>query len=182
MPSASGSGTGSPTGVILNEGAFDPANATGYFTITSGQNSGPARYLTCTADGTIAGVNRNVDPANAITAVPAAALNPADYEGLAIGRDGSGNVRLYVANYGGLAGGSIDVFDKTFAKVVIAGGFVDPNAVSGYAPYNVKHYAYYDRVAKKVKRYLIVAYAPAKPDAARRARVTSTSSIPTATS
>lgn len=163
VPPAAGGTTGSPTGIILNHGAF-AHDTTGDFIITSGAVSGPSKYLTCTADGTIAGYNGDVDPANAITAVHAA-VTPADYEGLALSRDGQENVRLYAANFAGV-GGSIDVFDKSFAPVVPVTAFVDANAVVGYAPYNIEHYAFVDRATRKTKRFLIVAYAPQSPTGA----------------
>ncbi len=151
---AAGNGLGSPTGLVLNHAAFalTPGDD---FTITSGANTGPSKFLTCTADGTIAGYNAAVDAMNAIQMVTTFGAN---YQGLALSRDSQGHHRLYVANFGGT--GSIDVFDHTFTPVVVAGGFVDPNAVLGYAPYNIKHYAYTDHTTHKVVRRLLVAYAP----------------------
>ena len=54
------------------------------------------------------------------------------YTGLAIDQAGT---RLYAANG---AGGTIDVFDSSFAPVSIPGGFKDPNLPAGYVPFNVE--------------------------------------------
>lgn len=58
------------------------------------------------------------------------------YKGLAIGTSSQG-ATLYAANF---RAGTIDVFNSTFGKVSLAGGFTDPNGIpSGYAPFNVQN-------------------------------------------
>jgi uncharacterized protein (TIGR03118 family) len=54
---------------------------------------------------------------------------------LASGTSG-GNNFLYAANF---STGKIDVFDKNFAKVTLAGNFTDINLPSGFAPFNVQN-------------------------------------------
>jgi uncharacterized protein (TIGR03118 family) len=58
----------------------------------------------------------------------------ATYTGLAIGSNGTASF-LYAAN---LSAGTVDVFDSTFAPVVMgATAFVDPTLPAGFSPYNV---------------------------------------------
>src|SRR5262249_32018208 len=44
--------------------------------------------------------------------------------------------RLYAANF---HAGTVDVFDSSFAPVVTAGGFTDPNIPHGFAPFNIRN-------------------------------------------
>jgi uncharacterized protein (TIGR03118 family) len=55
------------------------------------------------------------------------------YKGLAIDNV---NHNLFAANFGE---NSIDVFNSTFAATSLTGNFTDPNAVAGYAPFNVQN-------------------------------------------
>jgi uncharacterized protein (TIGR03118 family) len=56
----------------------------------------------------------------------------ANYTGLALA-----NNTLYAANF--TTGGGINVFNSTFAPTTLAGHFVDPNAIAGYAPFNIQN-------------------------------------------
>src|SRR5262249_25309517 len=81
--SASPSGSiGSPTGIIFNGNPSD-------FIVSQGGNSGPALFIFATMDGTISGWSRAVNLTNAIKVVDNSGV--ADYEGLALANNGSGN-------------------------------------------------------------------------------------------
>jgi uncharacterized protein (TIGR03118 family) len=126
-PAASPAGTTStPTGQVFNASAD--------FVVTNGSVSGPARFIFTTEDGTISGWNPTVDPTHAILAVDKSGSG-AIYKGLAIGANASGNF-LYAANF---HAGTIDVFDKDFHQVQLAGSFTDPNIHRGFAPFNIQN-------------------------------------------
>jgi len=114
-------GASSPTGQVYN-----PTKA---FELAPGV---PAAFLFATAQGTVAGWNRNVDAANAITVVDRSSAG-ASYTGLALASF-NGSARLYAANF---SGATVDVFDSLFQPVTTTGGFTDPDLPAGYAPHNV---------------------------------------------
>jgi uncharacterized protein (TIGR03118 family) len=118
--------TATPTGQVFN--------GTSDFVVATASGSGPARFIFATEDGTISGWNPAADPTHAVLAVdnsPSGAI----YKGLAIGANGSGNF-LYAANF---HAGTIDVFDKNFNQVQLAGSFTDPNIHQGFAPFNIQN-------------------------------------------
>jgi uncharacterized protein (TIGR03118 family) len=126
-PAGSPAGTTSaPTGQVFNGGAD--------FVVTGASGSGPARFIFATEDGTISGWNPTADPMNAILAVDNSGAE-AIYKGLAIGANASGNF-LYAANF---HAGAIDVFDKDFHQVQLAGSFTDPDIHTGFAPFNIQN-------------------------------------------
>jgi uncharacterized protein (TIGR03118 family) len=90
-----------------------------------------------------------VDPTHAILAVDNSA-SEAIYKGLAIGANASGNF-LYAANF---HAGTIDVFDKDFHQVQLAGSFTDPDIHTGFAPFNIQN----------LERNLYVTYAKQDAD------------------
>jgi uncharacterized protein (TIGR03118 family) len=114
---------GSPTGLVFNP--------TSDFVIRSGGQSGPARFITASLDGVIAGWNPNVPAPGSSQAFVAASVPGAVYTGLDMGSNASGNF-LYAANFG-LS--RIDVFDKNFQLVTLAGDFQDPSLPPGLSPY-----------------------------------------------
>ena len=118
--------TATPTGQVFN-GTTD-------FTVTNGTTSAPSRFIFATEDGTISGWNPTVDPTHAILAVDNSA-SEAIYKGLAIGANANGNF-LYAANF---HAGTIDVFDKDFHQVQLAGSFTDPDIHRGFAPFNIQN-------------------------------------------
>jgi len=118
--------TSRPTGQVFN--------GTADFVVTNGTTSGPSRFIFATEDGTIAGWNPTVDFTHAILAVDNSA-SEAIYKGLAIGANASGNF-LYAANF---HAGTIDVFDKDFHQVQLAGSFSDPDIQRGFAPFNIQN-------------------------------------------
>jgi uncharacterized protein (TIGR03118 family) len=114
---------GAPTGQVFN-------GESGFGLTRSGVTS-RALFLFATENGTIAGWNSTGDASQATQVI---ATPEAVYKGLALGHTDSGP-RLYAANFGGA--GSVDMFDSTFARVNIAGAFVDSDLPAGYAPFNV---------------------------------------------
>src|SRR5215510_6703119 len=126
-PAGSPAGTTSkPTGQVFN-GTTD-------FAVSNGTTSAASRFIFATEDGTVSGWNPTVDPTHAILGVDNSGSG-AIYKGLAIGANASGNF-LYAANF---HAGTIDVFDKDFHQVQLAGSFTDPNIHSGFAPFNVQN-------------------------------------------
>ncbi len=119
-----GGGTSKPTGAATN--------ATDGFVISSGGNSGPAIELFATEDGTIAGFNGDVDPANAVIGVDRSASG-AIYKGLALGFNESGAF-LFATNF---HAGTVEVFDSNFQLVSFPGAFKDGQLPSGYAPFGI---------------------------------------------
>lgn len=126
-PAGSAPGTtATPTGQVFN--------GTADFVVTKEAVSGPSRFIFATEDGTISGWNQTVDPTHAILTVDNSGAE-AVYKGLAIGANASGNF-LYAANF---HAGTIDVFDKNFHQVLLAGSFTDPDIHTGFAPFNIQN-------------------------------------------
>lgn len=126
-PAGSPAGTtAKPTGQVFN--------STADFVVTNGTTSAASRFIFATEDGTISGWNPTVDPTHAILAVDNSASG-AIYKGLASGANASGNF-LYAANF---HAGTIDVFDKDFHQVQLAGSFTDPDIHRGFAPFNIQN-------------------------------------------
>lgn len=151
-PITSGSNPSTPTGLVLNHGAFAQSGSND-FLISSGSNSGPSIYLVATEDGTIAGYNPLVSGSSFITKVDNSALQ-AVYKGIALSTGSNGAHRLYAANF---HSGQIDVFNNQFQVTLTPGGFTDPSPVAGFAPFNIKQVAI--RKGNKVQRFLFVSYA-----------------------
>lgn len=117
------------------------------FNATSSFNN--ERFIFATEDGTISGFNGTT---SAILHVDNSPFG-ANYKGLAIGNNGSGDF-LYAANF---ASGKIDVFNSGYGQVFAGFGFTDPNLPSGFAPFNIQN----------LSGSLYVTYAkvdPANPD------------------
>ena len=109
-----------PTGAV--------SNTSSNFAVSSGGSPFPALFIFATEDGTILGWNPNVNPNEAVLAVPATG---AIYKGLAI----AGN-RLYATDF---HNGRVDVFDGSFQPVNTPGAFVDPRIPAGYAPFGIQN-------------------------------------------
>jgi uncharacterized protein (TIGR03118 family) len=135
IPSPGGPTGGNPTGVVFNAGSD--------FVLSNGA---AARFIFVGVDGVISGWN-NAAGSRALLIQNNVATS--SYTGLALASDGGANF-LYAANF---RAGTIDVFDKTFAKVA-GKPFADPNLPSGYSPFNVQ----------AVGDKLYVAYARVGPD------------------
>lgn len=117
IPSASGSGTGSPTGIVYN--------GSSEFQI----DSWTSLFLFSTLDGTISGWS-HFDPSTALIAVNNSSSN-ASYTGLGITSHSSGNF-LYAADFNN---NKIDVYDGSFKFVT---SFTDPKVPKAYVPFNVQ--------------------------------------------
>jgi uncharacterized protein (TIGR03118 family) len=123
---------GGPTGQIRNN--------TTDFKLQNGTNSS---FIFDTLGGSILAWGGTSPAESEVTVMGAS------YTGLANGSNASGNF-LYAANH---ATGKIDVFDKTFTKVSLTGGFEDPNLPPGtaYHAFNIQNlggtlYVAYDKV------------------------------------
>jgi len=118
IPSASGSGTGQPTGIVFN-GSPD---------FQLGGNS--TFFLFATLDGTISGWAPGSNFNDAIIAVNNSA-SKSQFTGLAITNRPSGNL-LYAAD---LANNMVDVYDGTFNLV---NSFTDTSLPPGYTPFGIQ--------------------------------------------
>jgi uncharacterized protein (TIGR03118 family) len=117
VPSASGAGPGSPTGIVFN-GSSD-------FQV-GGWN---AFFLFASLDGTISGWAPETNPNSAIITVNNSASG-AVYTGLAVTNRPSGNL-LYAAD---VANNKVDIFDGTFNLVT---SFTD-TTLSGFSPFGIQ--------------------------------------------
>ena len=118
-------GNANPTGIVFN--------GTNGFAVTEGGKTGPASFIFVGEEGTISGWSQNVDNGNAITAVDNS-NSGAVYKGVGIFTQGGTNL-LFVPNF---RSGAIEVYDSSFHKTTVPGGFTDPNLPAGYAPFNVQ--------------------------------------------
>jgi uncharacterized protein (TIGR03118 family) len=140
-----GASKGSPTGQVFN-GSSD------FVIRTAGGVNGPARFITASLDGVIAGWSPNVPAAGSTQAFVAASVLGAVYTGLAIGSNSAESNFLYAANQ---STGRIDIFDSNFNLVTLGpgGSFEDPNLPPGspFRAFNVQNlggtlYVAYDKV------------------------------------
>jgi uncharacterized protein (TIGR03118 family) len=117
VPPASGTGKGSPTGIVYNVSSeFKISNWT-------------SAFLFDTLDGTISGWS-HFDPNNALIGVNNSGSG-SSYTGLAITSKPSGNF-LYAADF---AHNKVDVYNGTFAFVT---SFTDTNLPPGFAPFGIQ--------------------------------------------
>jgi uncharacterized protein (TIGR03118 family) len=140
IPTASGTGTGSPTGTV-----FNPVR--GGFEVSNGSKSAETFFLFDTIDGTISGWAPGLDPNNAFIAVKNAG---AEYTGLTLDNTAGQDPRLYAVNW---KAGTIEMYNQTFTPVTIPGAFTDPNIPSTFHPFNVQD----------INGQLYVAYAKLDP-------------------
>ena len=118
VPSASGTGSGKPTGQV--QGAGLP------FPLANGNN---ASFIFATEDGLITAWNTGTVAQKMIDNSAAKAV----YKGLAIGTSALGGT-LYAANF---RSGAIDVYGPKFVPSKLAGSFSDPAVPAGFAPFNI---------------------------------------------
>jgi len=117
IPTASGTGVGSPTGIVYNGSAqFQIDNWT-------------SAFLFATLDGTISGWS-HFDPNNALIGVNNSSSG-AIYTGLAITSHSSGNL-LYAADFWN---NKVDVYDGNFKFVM---SFTDTKLPAGFAPFGIQ--------------------------------------------
>jgi uncharacterized protein (TIGR03118 family) len=132
-PSAGPGSAGTPTGTV-----FNPTND---FQITKGGSTGKALFIFATEDGTIAAWKQDADINDAVltadnsTATDSAGDVGAVYKGLAIGSVVAANY-LYATNF---RFATIDVFDKHFNQVTLAGSFSDPAIPADFAPFGIQN-------------------------------------------
>jgi uncharacterized protein (TIGR03118 family) len=119
-------GLGNVTGIVSSGSTTD-------FAVTNGTLTGFARFIFATETGTLSGWSPTVDGTHALVAYDDAA-GGAVYKGLATANNAGANF-LYAADF---HNNRIVVFDRTFARVTTAGGFVDPTLPAGYAPFNIQ--------------------------------------------
>ncbi len=117
IPTASGGGVGSPTGLVFN--------GTGQFPVQGWS----AFFIFATLDGTISGWAPQSDLNNAIIAVNNSSTG-AVYTGLAITNHASNNF-IYAAD---AANGKVDVYDGNFTWLK---SFTDPAVPTGFTPFGI---------------------------------------------
>jgi uncharacterized protein (TIGR03118 family) len=118
IPSASGSGQGTPTGTVYN--------GTNNFPI----HGIPAEFLYCTLDGTVSGWNGGAQASIAVNN-----NNGAVYTGMALASAAGANY-IYVANFNAA---TVEVYDGSFNPHSFgSNSFVDTSIPSGYAPFNIQ--------------------------------------------
>lgn len=120
VPPVSGTGLGSPTGIVFN-GSKD-------FVISKNGASGPAVFMFATIDGTISGWNPGVDLFHAVIASDQSSTGAA-YTGLAIASDINW---IYGAD---AANNKVDVYNSRFELIFT---FKDPTIPEGFTPYGIQ--------------------------------------------
>ena len=122
IPTASGAGTGSPTGTVVTTGA--PA---GSFMLSDGHS---ALFLFCSLDGTNSGWDVSLSGTGNVADI---AVNNfaghAVYTDIALETNSTGTF-LLAANFG--AGASVEVYDTAFHVTKLTGSFTDPNLPGGW--------------------------------------------------
>jgi len=118
-------GAANPTGIVYNGGTN--------FVVTQAGVSGASPFIFVGEAGTLSGWSPNVSLNAAITVYDGAASGTV-YKGLAIASSG-GTDFLYATDF---HNGHVDVFDATFTKIAVAGGFTDPTLPAGYAPFGIQ--------------------------------------------
>ena len=118
VPPASGTGAGSPTGIVYN--GSQEFQVEGWASI----------FLFATLDGTISGWAPQSNPNTAIIAVNNSAAG-AVYTGLAISSHTTGNF-LFAAD---TANNKVDVYDSTFSLVT---SFTDTTLPPGFTPFGIQ--------------------------------------------
>jgi len=124
IPTASGTGTGNPTGIVFNGNPHE-------FLITPGNR---AFFIFVTEDGTISAWNPNVNPSSAVLKVNNT-KSGAVYKGATIGEIGEKHY-LFVANF---HSAQVEVYDTYFHRVGISEEvFDDDQLPPGFAPFNIQ--------------------------------------------
>lgn len=119
IPTASGTGTGSPTGTVYNPSTTD-FKIHGFVT----------PFLFCTEDGTVSGWYTGTTAFVAVNN-----NNGAVYKGMALASAAGVNY-IYVANF---HAGTIEAYNGTYAAHSFgSNAFVDSTIPAGYAPFNIQ--------------------------------------------
>ncbi|MES2103263.1 MAG: TIGR03118 family protein [Pseudomonadota bacterium] len=117
---------GSPTGIVFNSSSTD-------FKVSQNGVSGASAFMFVGESGTLSGWSPSVNLNNVITVADGSASGKV-YKGLAIGNYLGVNY-VYAADF---HNGAIDVYNGTFAKVSLPGGFLDASLPAGYAPFGIQ--------------------------------------------
>jgi uncharacterized protein (TIGR03118 family) len=120
-----------PTGAVFN-GTTD-------FVVSDGTNSGPARFIFATEDGTIAAWSPGVPPpppSHQAFLVAGDIEHGAVYKGLAMGQSATRGNLLYATDF---HNARVDIFGAMFQPVTIKGAFTDPGIPSGFAPFGIQN-------------------------------------------
>ncbi|HKS76279.1 MAG TPA: TIGR03118 family protein [Terriglobales bacterium] len=126
IPSATGVGTGTPTGTVFN-------NTTG-FVVTANGKSGVAQFLFDSEDGVITGWSPSVNMTAAVIAVNNSSSG-AVYKAMELANNGTATF-LYVCNF---FSAKIEVYDQNFKPATLSGSFTDPHLPTGWAPHNIRN-------------------------------------------
>ncbi len=115
---------GAPTGIVFNP--------TKDFVVQGASASAPANFIFSSEAGQITAWSRAVSGTAAATEFTSPT---AVYKGLAMASTADGTF-LYATDF---HNGTIDVFDKAFAKVSMVGDFTDPDLPAGFAPFGIQN-------------------------------------------
>ncbi|ASW01051.1 TIGR03118 family protein [Paraburkholderia aromaticivorans] len=135
-------GNGTPQSLVVSipNGTNGPANPTGIvfngttdFVVTQGGKSGVGAFIFAGEGGTITAWAPTVGPTTAFVVFDNGSSG-AVYKGLALASNGGANF-LYAADF---HNNRIDVFDKSFAKVLTPGKFQDASIPAGFAPFGIQ--------------------------------------------
>jgi uncharacterized protein (TIGR03118 family) len=126
-------GPADPTGIV--------ANGTTGFIVSHGGVAAPAKFIFDGEGGALSAWAPTVDGQNAFVEYDDGA-GGAVYKGLAIAADASNVTRLYATDF---HNGKVDVFDSTFHKVSVSGGFKDSALPEGYAPFGIQALTVHDQ-------------------------------------
>jgi uncharacterized protein (TIGR03118 family) len=126
LPPGSTSEFAAPTGNLRN--------TTSDFVISENGRSAPAEIIFATEDGTLAAWGPRVDQHHALLVADNSA-DGAVYKALALGHNSQGNF-LYATNF---HNATVDVFDRHFHQVQLAGSFTDPDIPAGFAPFGIRN-------------------------------------------
>jgi uncharacterized protein (TIGR03118 family) len=146
LPAAASGQPASPTGMLFN--------TTPDFSITANGATSNAVFMWATLAGTIAAWSPKVLQTQAVT-VHDDGAGAAEYTGLTIASN-AGASTLYAADF---HNGKVDMFDKTFTKLVVPGAFTDPSLPAGLNPFGIQ----------AVGSTIFVSYALLGPDGLRQA-------------
>ncbi len=124
IPAGAG-GSAKPTGIVFN--------GTSDFPVTQAGKTGASAFIFVGEGGTISGWSPGVNATNAITVIDGASAGKV-YMGAALANNGSAN-QLYATDFHNR---TVDVFDRSFHKITVAGGFVDPALPAAYAPFGIQ--------------------------------------------
>ncbi|WP_395064675.1 TIGR03118 family protein [Paraburkholderia silvatlantica] len=118
-------GAASPTGIVFN--------GTQSFTVSENGKSGVAAFIFAGEGGTITAWAPAVGPTNAFVMYDDG-TGGAVYKGLALATMNNANF-LYATDF---HNNKIDVFNTSFNKVTMPGGFTDPAIPAGFAPFGIQ--------------------------------------------